>query len=182
MIQDPQDPNGRLMLHDTLTRKKLPFTAREGTQNTVAMYVCGVTAYDLSHIGHARVYVAFDVLVRVLQHVGFGVQYVRNFTDIDDKIIARAAQTGEDPLALSARYIEEFHADMERLGCLSPSVEPKATEHVQDMIDNIQDIISNGHGYAIDGDVFFDVQSLEGYGKLSRHVLEESKAGEWPWR
>ena len=158
------------------------------------MYVCGVTVYDLSHIGHARAYVAFDVLVRVLTHLGYSVDYVRNFTDIDDKIIARAAQNGEEPLALSARFIDEFTADMDALGCQPPSREPKATEHVSDMVSTIERIISNGHGYAVDGgDVFFDVMSIEGYGRLSGQVLEDNVAGaspllqpprlvhQWPW-
>lgn len=142
------------------------------------MYVCGVTVYDYSHVGHARVYVAFDVLYRVLRSLGYEVKYVRNFTDIDDKIIARAAENGEDPLALSARFIEEYHKDMATLGCLPPAVEPKATDHITDMVSNIEDIIGHGFAYAVDGgDVFFDVQALDGYGKLSGHDIKNSKAG-----
>ena len=114
------------------------------------MYVCGVTSYDYSHVGHARVYVAFDVLVRVLQHLGREVQYVRNFTDIDDKIIARAQEKGEDPLALSSRFINEFHHDMDVLGCLRPHHEPKATEYIASMISSIESIVENGHAYALE--------------------------------
>lgn len=159
-----------------MDRKQKAFTSRQN--GVVSMYVCGVTVYDYSHIGHARVYVAFDVLYRVLRSIGYEVQYVRNFTDIDDKIIARAMDNGEDPLALSARFIEEFHTDMQSLGCLPPALEPKATDHIADMIDSIETIIANGYAYAVSGgDVFFDVLALEGYGKLSRHDILKSKAG-----
>lgn len=166
----------QLSLYDTMDRKQKAFTSRQN--GVVSMYVCGVTVYDYSHIGHARVYVAFDVLYRVLRSIGYEVQYVRNFTDIDDKIIARAMDNGEDPLALSARFIEEFHTDMQSLGCLPPALEPKATDHIADMIDSIETIIANGYAYAVSGgDVFFDVLALEGYGKLSRHDILKSKAG-----
>lgn len=160
-----------------MARERQPFTPRAGAGNAVSMYVCGVTVYDLSHIGHARVYVAFDVLYRVLRHLGYDVQYVRNFTDIDDKIIRRAAESGEDPLALSARYIEEFRRDMLALGCDAPSAEPKATEHVADMVATVQRIIDNGCAYAVGGDVFFSVQAVEGYGRLSGQKLDASLAG-----
>jgi len=142
------------------------------------MYVCGVTVYDYSHIGHARVYVAFDILYRTLLRLGYSVTYCRNFTDIDDKIIARAQETGEDPLALSERFIHEFHADMEKLGCLRPTMEPKATEHVDNITRMIQRIIDNGHAYVVDGDVFFDVLSLPNYGRLSGRKPDDNRAGE----
>eukprot|EP00775_Hariotina_reticulata_P013671 gene13671-13793_t len=145
------------------------------------MYVCGVTVYDFSHIGHARVYVAFDVLYRLLRHLQYDVQYVRNFTDIDDKIINRAAEAGEDPLQLSARFIEEFHKDMLELGCLTPTVEPKATDFIPEMVATISRIIDNGHAYVLpDGDVFFDVASLPGYGRLSGRS-QSAKPGEPSW-
>ena len=172
---------GVLHLHNTMARARQPFAPRPGAGNAVSMYVCGVTAYDLSHIGHARVYVAFDVLYRVLRHLGYDVQYVRNFTDIDDKIIRRAAEAGEDPFALSARYIEEFRADMRALGCAEPSAEPKATEHVADMIATVQRIMDNGSAYAVGGDVFFAVQSVDGYGRLSGQKLDASLAGARRW-
>eukprot|EP00892_Ulva_mutabilis_P010223 jgi/Ulvmu1/7573/UM037_0117.1 len=174
----PVEPvtTAQLSLYDTMDKKQRIFGPIE--TGTVSMYVCGVTVYDYSHIGHARVYVAFDVLYRVLRRLGYEVMYVRNFTDIDDKIIARAADTGEDPHALSARFIEEFHTDMATLGCLPPALEPKATDHINDMVSSIETIISNGYAYAVDGgDVFFDVQALDGYGKLSRHDVSKSKAG-----
>lgn len=143
------------------------------------MYVCGVTVYDYSHIGHARVYVAFDILYRYLLALHYDVTYVRNFTDIDDKIINRAAASGEDPLALSRRFIEEFHADVDTLGCLRPTQEPKATEYIGAMIASIQKIIDNGHGYVVgDGDVFFQVDTLPSYGALSGRSQEDNRAGE----
>ncbi|MEW5303005.1 MAG: hypothetical protein WDW36_005738 [Sanguina aurantia] len=169
----------RLQLSNTGTRSRELFVARpELGGDKVQMYVCGVTVYDYSHIGHARVYVAFDILYRLLRHLRYDVQYVRNFTDIDDKIIARAAEKGEDALALSARFIEEFHTDMASLGCLPPTLEPKATDFIPQMVDSIQGIIANGHAYAVGGDVFFDVLSLPGYGRLSRRVQDNNRAGE----
>jgi cysteinyl-tRNA synthetase len=167
-----------LMLYNTMTKTKETFTPRPDQGNTVSMYVCGVTVYDYSHIGHARVYVAFDVLYRVLRALQYDVTYVRNFTDIDDKIIARAATTNEDPLALSKRFIQEFHADVDTLGCLRPTTEPLATDYIPAMIESIQKIIDHGHGYAVGSDVFFDVESLPGYGALSGRNQEDNRAGE----
>jgi cysteinyl-tRNA synthetase len=167
-----------LMLYNTMTKTKETFTPRPGQGNSVSMYVCGVTVYDYSHIGHARVYVAFDVLYRYLRALQYDVTYVRNFTDIDDKIIARAATTNEDPLALSKRFIKEFHADVDILGCLRPTIEPLATEFIPAMIESIQKIIDHGHGYAVGSDVFFDVPSLPGYGSLSGRNQEDNRAGE----
>lgn len=167
-----------LRLYNTMSRKKERFTPRADQGNAVSMYVCGVTVYDYSHIGHARVYVAFDVLARVLAAAGYDVTYCRNFTDIDDKIIKRAAEAGEDPLALSARFIEEFRSDMRLLNCAAPDLEPKATDHVAGMIGTIERIIEHGHGYATEaGDVYFDVSSLEGYGRLSGRRQEDNLAG-----
>ena len=171
-------PASGLVLYNTLTRQKEAFTPRPDQGNQVSMYVCGVTVYDYSHIGHARVYVAFDVLYRYLRHLGYDVTYVRNFTDVDDKIIARAAVTGEDPLALSRRFIDEFHADMAALRCLPPAEEPLATDHIPAMLEAIQRIIDHGHAYAVDGDVYFDVGSLPRYGQLSGRSQEDNRAGE----
>lgn len=166
-----------LKLYNTMTKKKEEFTCLE--KNKVTMYVCGVTVYDYSHIGHARAYVSFDVLYRYLRHLGYDVLYCRNFTDIDDKIIDRANALGEDPLELSKRFAHEFHVDMDMLGCLRPSLEPLATDHITDMIDSISNIIAHGHGYVVEGgDVFFDVASLPGYGRLSGRQLEDNRAGE----
>jgi len=170
--------DGELLLYNSMSRSKEVFRPREADSRAVSMYVCGVTVYDYSHIGHARVYVAFDLLFRTLRRLGYDVTYCRNFTDIDDKIIARAAESGEDPLALSERFIHEFHTDMQTLGCLEPTMEPKATEHVGDIIDTIQRIIDNGHGYAVDGDVYFNVPSLQDYGRLSGRKQDDNRAGE----
>ncbi|CAI5493657.1 unnamed protein product [Closterium sp. Naga37s-1] len=167
----------RLMLHNTMSRSKEEFVPLRAGH--VGMYVCGVTVYDYSHIGHARVYVSFDVLYRYLQHMGYNVTYVRNFTDVDDKIIKRALDLGEDPLHLSRRFITEFHADMHALGCLPPTHEPKVSEHIPDIIHMIQQIVDSGAGYVVDGgDVFFDVDKAEGYGQLSGRRQEENRAGE----
>jgi cysteinyl-tRNA synthetase len=128
--------------------------------------------------GHARVYVAFDILYRLLSHLGYDVRYVRNFTDVDDKIIARGAATGEPPLELSRRFIGEFHADMDALGCLRPALEPLATQHIPAMVAAIERILAHGHAYAAGGDVYFDVASLPGYGALSGRSGEDNRAGE----
>eukprot|EP00898_Chlorokybus_atmophyticus_P003142 jgi/Chlat1/3829/Chrsp26S04048 len=154
-----------LWLYSTSSRSKERFV--EETPGKVSMYVCGVTAYDYSHIGHARVYVAFDVLFRLLLHLGYDVKYARNFTDVDDKIIARARQLGEESNALAERFINEFHADMAALGCLPPTSEPRVTAHIPDIIDMIENIIKRGHAYTQGGDVYFDVKSFAEYGQLS---------------
>ena len=168
----------QLVLHNSMTGRKERFEPAGGPGGRVTMYVCGVTVYDLSHVGHARVYVTFDTLFRVLRRLGYDVVYCRNFTDIDDKIIARANALGEDPLALSRRFIAEFHQDMAALRVLPPTLEPKATEHVDDIIAQIEAILANGHAYAVDGDVYFDVASLPAYGRLSGRRQEDNRAGE----
>ncbi|KAG2327649.1 hypothetical protein Bca52824_010377 [Brassica carinata] len=165
-----------LWLHNTMSRKKEVFKPKVDGQ--VGMYVCGVTAYDLSHIGHARVYVTFDVLFRYLKHLGYQVSYVRNFTDVDDKIIARANELGEDPISLSRRFCEEFNRDMEQLQCLDPSVEPRVSDHIPQIIDLINQILDNGYAYEVDGDVYFSVDKFPTYGKLSGRKLEDNRAGE----
>ena len=165
-----------LHIYNTLNRKKQLFEPLE--EGKVGMYVCGVTVYDLSHIGHARVYVAFDAVYRFLKYLGNEVTYVRNFTDVDDKIINRANERGEDPLELSERYIQEFYTDMDDLGVLRPDVEPKVSTHIQEIIDLTQQIIDNGHGYEVDGDVYFSIDSFPEYGKLSGRKLEDNRAGE----
>lgn len=171
--------SGLFKLYNSMTKKKEEFVPLNQDEKRVTMYVCGVTVYDYSHIGHARAYVSFDVLYRYLSHLGYDVIYCRNFTDIDDKIIARANSLGEDPLDLSKRFAREFHTDMDVLGCHRPSMEPLATEYISDMIDSISRIITHGHGYVVEGgDVFFDVASLPGYGRLSGRQLEDNRAGE----
>src|SRR5664279_1749145 len=121
----------------------------------VGMYVCGVTVYDYSHIGHARAYVAFDVIYRYLRYLGYDVTYVRNYTDIDDKIINRANADGTDYRTISDRYIQAFDEDMARLGLAKPTVEPKATDHIGGIITIIEALIAKGHAYVSDGDVYY---------------------------
>ncbi|XP_023524130.1 cysteine--tRNA ligase, chloroplastic/mitochondrial-like isoform X2 [Cucurbita pepo subsp. pepo] len=171
-----QCTSSELWLHNTMSRKKELFKTK--VEGKVGMYVCGVTAYDLSHIGHARVYVTFDVLYRYLKHLGYEVLYVRNFTDVDDKIIVRANELGEDPLNLSKRYCEEFCQDMVSLHCLPPSVEPRVSDHMPQIIDMIKQILDNGYAYCVDGDVYFNVDKFPEYGLLSGRKLEDNRAGE----
>ncbi|CAH9076044.1 unnamed protein product [Cuscuta epithymum] len=166
----------QLWLYNTMTKEKEMFKPK--VPGNVGMYVCGVTAYDLSHIGHARVYVCFDVLYRYLKHLGYKVNYVRNFTDVDDKIIARANELGEDPLSLSRRYCEEFLLDMSYLHCLPPSVEPRVSDHMPQIVDMIQQILDNGCAYIIDGDVYFSIDKFPEYGQLSGRKLQDNRAGE----
>lgn len=175
-LTNSSSSDSELLLYNTMKREKEFF--RPKVPGKVGMYVCGVTAYDLSHIGHARVYVCFDVLYRFLRHWGYEVNYVRNFTDVDDKIIARANQLGEDPISLSRRYCEEFHRDMGYLHCLSPSVEPRVSEHMPQIIDMIKQILDNGCAYEMDGDVYFSVDKYSEYGLLSGRKLEDNRAGE----
>ena len=141
------------------------------------MYACGITVYDSSHVGHARAAVVFDVIYRYLVYKGFDVTYIRNFTDVDDKIINRAEKEGIPCSAIAERYIREYTDDMKRLNVSQPSVEPKATEHIREMLDVIKTLIDKGHAYEKDGDVFFDVASFDGYGKLSGRSLDDMKAG-----
>lgn len=173
---DGPAPAAELWLFNTMSRKKEAF--RPKVEGKVGMYVCGVTAYDLSHIGHARVYVTFDVLYRYLKNLEYEVCYVRNFTDVDDKIIARANELGEDPISLSKRYCEEFNVDMMHLHCLPPSVEPRVSDHMPQIIDMIKKILDNGCAYQIDGDVYFSVDKFPEYGQLSGRKLEDNRAGE----
>ncbi|XP_052731950.1 cysteine--tRNA ligase, chloroplastic/mitochondrial isoform X3 [Vigna angularis] len=163
-------------LHNTMSKTKQLFKPK--VESKVGMYVCGVTAYDLSHIGHARVYINFDLLYRYFKHLGFEVCYVRNFTDVDDKIIARAKELGQDPISLSRHYCEEFCRDMITLNCLPPSVEPKVSGHMPQIIDMIEKILNNGYAYIVDGDVYFNVEKFPEYGKLSSRDLEDNRAGE----
>jgi cysteinyl-tRNA synthetase len=164
-----------IRLYDTAQREKVELTPLEG--NKVGVYVCGPTVYDMCHVGHARCYVAFDVVVRHLRARGCQVTYVRNITDVDDKIIRRAAELKEDPGALSTRFADEFHTDMRALGCLAPEVEPRVTEHVPDIIALIERILAAGFAYPAGGDVYFEVSRFAAYGTLSRRNLEELRAG-----
>lgn len=165
-----------LTIYNTLGRRKEPFTPlREGH---VGLYVCGITVYDHCHIGHARAMLVYDVLYRHLLASGFDVTYVRNITDVDDKIIARARSQGETPEALAARFITAMREDAAALGVLEPSFEPQAVGHVDGVIAMIERLLERGHAYAIDGgDVLFAVRSCPSYGKLSGRKLDELLAG-----
>jgi cysteinyl-tRNA synthetase len=143
----------------------------------VGIYVCGITVYDLLHVGHARMLTAFDMAVRYLRWSGWDVLFVRNWTDVDDKIIRRAHERGEDPLLFSQRYIDEARRDMQALNLLAADIEPKATEHIPEMIALISRLIERGHAYAAQGDVYFAVRSFPGYGKLSRRNLDDLLSG-----
>ena len=164
-----------LKVYNTLTGKKEAFeTVQPGR---VGMYVCGVTVYDLCHVGHARSAVVFDVVYRYLRYCSYEVVYVRNFTDVDDKIIRRAGEEGVDASEIAERYIRAFYEDMDALGIERPTHEPRATEHVGDMIDHIEKLIARGHAYEVDGDVYFSVDSYPAYGRLSKRPLDELLAG-----
>ena len=164
-----------LRVFNTLSDQKEDFVPlRPGH---ISIYVCGITVYDLPHVGHARMLTAFDVAVRFLRWAGWQVRYVRNWTDVDDKIIRRALERGEDPLAFSEKIIAECRRDMKELHLLDADVEPKATEHVPEMIALIARLIEKGHAYASQGDVYFSVRSFPGYGKLSKRNLDDLLAG-----
>ncbi|MCX7823593.1 MAG: cysteine--tRNA ligase [Syntrophobacterales bacterium] len=165
----------KLMVYNTLTKEKEEFIPLE--EGKVRMYVCGVTVYDYCHIGHARSAVVFDVIYRYLLFLGYDVTYVRNFTDIDDKIIKRAQEEGTDYKTIADRYIKAFYEDMDRLGILRPTLEPKATEHIQDMIEIIKKLFEKGYAYKAGRDVYFAVDHFPGYGKLSGRSLEDMIAG-----
>lgn len=185
-------------LFNTMAKRKEPFLPREDMGNRVTMYVCGITAYDFSHVGHARAYVCYDVLYRHLMRLGYDVTYARNFTDVDDKIIKRADEIRErsaedplgDPTALAAEFSRAFLEDMDALSCLRPHHEPRATEHIPEMVEYIESIISNKHAYPVEGlaaedgedvggDVYFEVDTLPGYGALSgRDPKKDNRAGE----
>jgi cysteinyl-tRNA synthetase len=166
-----------LTLYNTLTRRKEAFDPIDPAH--VRMYVCGPTVYDFAHIGNARPVIVFDLLYRMLRHE-YGaehVTYVRNITDVDDKINARAAEEGISIRKLTERTTAQFHADIAALGVLPPSHEPRATEHIAGMIDIISTLIERGHAYAAEGHVLFHVPSMKGYGKLSGRSLDEMVAG-----
>jgi cysteinyl-tRNA synthetase len=152
-------------LYNTLSREVEPFKPQ--LAGHVKLYVCGVTVYDESHIGHARAMVVFDTVVRYLRYRGWAVDFVRNFTDVDDKIIRRAGETGEAPLALAARYIEAFRRDARGLGLIQPDHEPTVSGSMNEIIAFIGDLVASGHAYVQDGNVWYDVASFADYGKLS---------------
>lgn len=165
-----------LSLYNSQAREKQPFTPRQAGK--VGLYVCGMTVYDYCHIGHARVMIGFDVLVRWLRATGYEVNYVRNITDIDDKIITRANENGESITELTERFIAAMHEDAGKLGCAKPDQEPKATEYIDQMQSMVSTLIDKGHAYPADnGDVYYAVDSFADYGKLSGRKLDDMVAG-----
>ncbi|MCB1867443.1 MAG: cysteine--tRNA ligase [Gammaproteobacteria bacterium] len=165
-----------LKVYNDLTNEKETFIPLE--QGKVKMYVCGMTVYDLCHLGHARVLVVFDTIYRYLQACGFNVTYIRNITDIDDKIINRANENGEPFSDLTERFIRAMHEDAAALGVLTPDAEPRATAHIAQIIDMVKRLIENGHAYTLDnGDVYFSVGSFGDYGRLSGKSIEDLRAG-----
>ena len=164
-----------LKVYNTISGKKEDFTPV--TEGKVKLYVCGVTVYDHCHIGHARSAIVFDTIFRYLRSKGYEVTYVRNFTDIDDKIIRKAHAENVAWQEIGQKYIQSFYEDMDALGILRPSHEPRATEHIGDMIALVDTLLKKGHAYNIDGDVYFSVDSFNNYGQLSKRPLEDLMAG-----
>lgn len=176
MITPFANAMSQLSIYDSMTGGKRQFVPLKAGK--VGMYVCGMTVYDYCHIGHARVMVAFDMAARWLAQLGYDVNYVRNITDIDDKIIARAAENGEDIGTLTQRFIEAMHQDAAVLGCKMPDAEPRATEHIDEMQQMIETLVTGDYAYAGDnGDVYYAVDSFADYGKLSKRNLDDMQAG-----
>ncbi len=167
--------NRNIYIYNTFSLSKELF--KPINEDRVLMYVCGITAYDLPHIGHARAYITFDTIYRYLRRLGYNVVYVRNFTDIDDKIIKKANEENSAAENISSKYIGEYHKDMDALYVSSPTYEPKATETIPEMINLASGLIKKGNAYEINGDVFFRVGSFKGYGKLSHKNIDDLIAG-----
>ncbi|MDO9778038.1 cysteine--tRNA ligase [Glaesserella parasuis] len=165
-----------LKIYNTLKREKEEFKPIH--PDHVGMYVCGVTVYDLCHFGHGRTFVSFDVIARYLRYLGYNLRYVRNITDVDDKIIKRSLENNETCDQLVDRMIIEMHKDFDALNILRPDVEPRATQHIPEIIAIVEKLLAKGHAYvAEDGDVMFNVESFQKYGALSRQNLEQLQAG-----
>ena len=165
-----------LLVHNTLTRRKEPFTPI--AEGRVGIYVCGPTVYDHPHLGHARAAVAFDVIRRSFEYLGYRVTYVRNVTDVDDKIIARAKEEGRSPWEVAEEYTRVYDEQMTALGVRPPHISPRATGHIADMVRLIETLIERGVAYAVEGDVYYAVEAFAGYGKLSNRSLDDMRAGE----
>jgi len=165
-----------VQIYNTLTRQKEAFKPR--VDGKIDMYVCGITIYDYCHIGHARTFVSFDVIVRYLRHIGFDLKFVRNITDVDDKIINRANENDESIDTLTKRMTKAMHQDFDDLGMLRPDVEPTVTDHMPEIIEMVERLINKGHAYVtVNGDVLFNVSSFEKYGQLSQQDLDMLQAG-----
>jgi len=164
-----------IRISNTMTRTKEEFVPL--TSGEVRMYVCGVTVYDYSHIGHARSAIVFDVIRRYLAFQGYRVTFVKNYTDVDDRIIRRANEAGVSPREFAERYVAAEREDMAALGVLAPDVDPRATEHVSEMLELIERLVASGHAYPVDGDVYFEIRRFPPYGRLSGKNLDELLAG-----
>jgi cysteinyl-tRNA synthetase len=168
----------QIILTNTLSGKREPF--KPGHDNSVSMYVCGITPYDYAHIGHGRCYVTFDLLYRILRFVGYNVTYCRNFTDIDDKLLERARKKYGNEARykeVADFYITAYEKNMEQLACLPPTYEPRVTDHIEPIIKFVQELIDTGHAYVADGDVYFSIKTFPAYGKLSKRDITEMIAG-----
>jgi len=164
-----------LTIYNTLTGKKEPFQSLAA--KTVRIYVCGVTVYDYCHLGHARSALVFDVIRRHLEFSGYRVEFAKNFTDVDDKIIKRANEQSVSCDTITAKYTQAYYEDMKKLGVRQASVEPKATEHMADIVQLTEALIAKGLAYQVDGDVYFEVAKYSGYGRLSKRRLDDMQAG-----
>lgn len=164
-----------LRIYNTVTKRKEEF--KPVKKGEVGIYVCGPTVYDHSHIGHARTYLAFDIMVRYLEHRGYKVKYVQNITDVDDKMVARANREGISVAELAETFTRSYYEDMEALKVRPPDVQPRATGHILEMSELIQKLIDRGKAYVVDGDVYYDVNKFEGYGSLSGQTIERLRAG-----
>ncbi|MEE4245411.1 MAG: class I tRNA ligase family protein, partial [Kangiellaceae bacterium] len=166
-----------LQVYNNLTRQKETF--KPIIEGQVGLYVCGVTTYDYCHIGHGRTYTAFDVMARYLEYSGYDVTYVRNITDIDDKIINRANDNAESFGEVTKRFIDIMHEDFKALGLREPDLEPRATESIDGIIDIIQTLIDKGFAYTgADGDVYYSVAKFANYGQLSKQRIDDLRSGE----
>jgi cysteinyl-tRNA synthetase len=174
-IEKLQGMGEKMRIYNTLTGKKEEFIPLE--KGKVSMYACGVTVYDYCHVGHARSAIVFDVINRYLRYKNFDVKYVRNFTDIDDKIIRRAREEGIPWDEVARKYTEEYYRDMDALGVVRADVEPRATEHIPEIIELIRRLVEKGFAYQVDGDVYFEVEKFPEYGKLSKRSIDEMMAG-----
>jgi len=161
--------------YDSFRRQKVSFEPL--VPGSIGMYLCGPTTYAPAHIGHAYSAIAFDTVRRSLQFLGWTVRFVRNVTDVDDKIIKRANETGQDPIAMSAKYADDYNRDMARFGVRPPDVEPKVSGHIQEIIKLVERLVANGHAYAVNGDVYYEVDRFAPYGKLSGMTLDELREG-----
>ena len=164
-----------LLIYNTLTRKKEEFVPLKANQ--IGMYVCGVTVYDYCHVGHARAAIVFDTFYRYFQYLGHEVCFVRNFTDIDDKIINRANETGVDWQEVNRKYIAAFYEDMGKLNIAAPTEEPKATDHIPEMLEMIQSLVDQDKAYEAEGDVFYSIKSFKDYGCLSGKNIDDLQSG-----